>query len=156
MISAFHFGEIFRREIPTRRVRRWGFGVQELLKDPLGREQFTKFLEKEFSAENLMFLTAVQELKALPQKSVAEKVQAIWDEFLAPEASAPVNIDSKSMNITRQNMEHPDRWTFDEAAAHLYQLMRSDSYCRYLRSDLYKDFLSGSKKKVRIRVYKIL
>jgi hypothetical protein len=62
------------------------------------------------------FLTAVQELKALPQKSVAEKVQAIWDEFLAPEASAPVNIDSKSMNITRQNMEHPDRWTFDEAA----------------------------------------
>ncbi|KAF2350806.1 G-protein gamma-like domain, partial [Trinorchestia longiramus] len=198
-----------RREIPSRRVRRWGFGVQELLKDPLGREQFTKFLEKEFSAENLITLkevllscnpstaregttrgerdnegrkgqrgekgttrgerdnkreggyigdvgyirdgddgnTQLQELKALPQRAVTDKVQAIWDEFLAPDASAPVNIDSKSMNITRKNMEHPDRWTFDEAAAHLYQLMRSDSYCRYLRSDLYKDFLSGTKKK---------
>ena len=33
--------------------------------------------------------------------------------------------------------------------AHLYQLMRSDSYCRYLRSDQYKDYLAGSKKKVR-------
>lgn len=28
--------------------------------------------------------------------------------------------------------------------------MRSDSYSRYLRSDMYKDFLNGSKKKVTI------
>ena len=62
------------------------------------------------------FLTAVQELKALPQKDVNAKVKDIWDEFLGHDASAPVNIDSKSMNTTRKNMEHPDRWTFDEAA----------------------------------------
>lgn len=62
------------------------------------------------------FLTAVQELKALPQKDVASKVSAIWDEFLSADASLPVNIDSESMNITRKNMAAPDRWTFDEAA----------------------------------------
>lgn len=36
-----------------RRVRRWAFSVQEVLADPLGRQHFTRFLEKEFSCENL-------------------------------------------------------------------------------------------------------
>lgn len=34
--------------------------------------------------------------------------------------------------------------------AHVYHLMKSDSYSRYLRSEMYKDFLNGSKKKVII------
>ncbi|ROT78981.1 hypothetical protein C7M84_002289, partial [Penaeus vannamei] len=143
----FWEGEKLGKEIPTKRVRRWAFSVQELLKDPIGREQFVKFLEKEFSGENLMFLNAVQELKCLPQKDVNDKVQAIWDQFLAPNAPVPVNIDSKSMNITKKNMQNRDRWTFDAAAAHLYHLMKSDSYSRYLRSEMYKEFLSGSRKK---------
>ncbi len=37
------------------RVRRWGFGINEVLKDPVGREQFLKFLESEFSSENLRY-----------------------------------------------------------------------------------------------------
>lgn len=36
-----------------RHVKRWGFSLRELLNDPVGREQFTKFLEKEYSGENL-------------------------------------------------------------------------------------------------------
>ena len=39
-----------------RRVKRWGFDLRELLNDPVGREQFTKFLEKEYSGENLKFV----------------------------------------------------------------------------------------------------
>ena len=39
------------------------------------------------------------------------------------------------------------RWTFDVAAAHLYYLMTSDSYSRYLRSSHYKEYLEGAKKK---------
>jgi hypothetical protein len=44
---------IFSKDVPCRRVRRWAFSLKELLKDGAGREQFIKFLEKEFSAENL-------------------------------------------------------------------------------------------------------
>lgn len=40
-----------------------------------------------------------------------------------------------------------DRWLLFQA--HVFHLMKTDSYSRYLRSDMYKDFLSGSKKKVR-------
>jgi len=42
-----------RKDIPQRRVKRWSFNVRELLKDAAGREHFRRFLEKEFSAENL-------------------------------------------------------------------------------------------------------
>lgn len=41
------------KEVHGRRIRRWTFSLKELLNDPAGREQFYRFLEKEFSAENL-------------------------------------------------------------------------------------------------------
>ena len=41
------------KDVHCRRVRRWAFSLKELLSDPAGREQFHRFLEKEFSAENL-------------------------------------------------------------------------------------------------------
>ncbi|XP_063241043.1 regulator of G-protein signaling 7 isoform X2 [Bacillus rossius redtenbacheri] len=136
------------KEIPARRVKRWAFSLQELLQDPVGREHFIRFLDKEFSGENLKFWEAVQELKALPQKDVWHRADEIWAEFLAPDASCPINVDSHSYEITKRNMDSPDRWSFDVAAAHVYHLMKSDSYSRYLRSEMYKDFLNGSKKKV--------
>lgn len=37
--------------------------------------------------------------------------------------------------------------------AHLYHLMKSDSYSRYLRSEMYKEFLSGNRKKVILSIY---
>lgn len=47
--------KIFRnpRDIPQRRVKRWAFNIEELLQDPAGKDQFSKFLDKEFSGENL-------------------------------------------------------------------------------------------------------
>lgn len=41
------------REPSQQRVKRWGFSLEEALKDPVGRDQFLKFLESEFSSENL-------------------------------------------------------------------------------------------------------
>ena len=95
------------------------------------------------------FWEAVQQLKQLPLREVQSRVAAIWAEFLAPDASCPVNVDGRSLEVTKRNMaDNPDRWSFDNAAAHVYHLMKSDSYSRYVRSDMYKDFLNGSKKKV--------
>lgn len=139
------------KDISARRVKRWAFSLQELLHDPVGREHFIRFLDKEFSGENLRFWEAVQELKALPQSQVQEKAMEIWAEFLAPDASCPINVDSRSNELTKKNMEVPDRWGFDCAASHVYHLMKSDSYSRYLRSEMYKEFLNGSKKKTSVK-----
>ncbi|KAG8178672.1 hypothetical protein JTE90_025594 [Oedothorax gibbosus] len=143
------------KEVSARRVKKWAFSLQELLKDPAGREQFYRFLDKEFSAENLQFYDAVQELKQIHSTDVESKVQEIWNEFLEEDANTPVNIDSKSYDITKQNVEKPDRWAFDAAASHLYLLMKNDSYARYLRSDLYKEFLNGTKKKSKLFIPKL-
>ncbi|GIZ03499.1 regulator of G-protein signaling 7 [Caerostris extrusa] len=67
--------------------------------------------------------------------------------FLRTDANTPVNIDSKSYDLAKRNVEHPDRWAFDAAASHLYLLMKNDSYARYLRSELYKEYLNGTKKR---------
>ncbi|XP_055323350.1 regulator of G-protein signaling 7 isoform X1 [Sitodiplosis mosellana] len=140
------------KDVPLRRVKRWGFDLRELLNDPIGHEQFTKFLEKEYSGENLKFWESVQKMKKLPQSEVREAVNNIWKEFLGPDAPCPVNVDSKSVELAREAVHAqggPNRWCFDVAASHVYHLMKSDSYSRYLRSDMYKEYLNGSKKKVK-------
>lgn len=58
----------------------------------------------------------MQELKALPQSEVQEKVDEIWTEYLAPDASCPINVDSRSYEQTKKNMETPDCWSFDASA----------------------------------------
>ncbi|KAH9502596.1 Regulator of G-protein signaling 7 [Bulinus truncatus] len=139
------------REIPQRRVKRWAFSIEELLYDPAGREQFSKFLDKEFSGENLKFWLACQELRGLAMREVNKKVHEIFSEFLAPGAHNPVNVDCHIMELVRRRMENnPNRYVFDEAQDHIFKLMKSDSYTRYLRSDQYKEFLCGTRKKVRL------
>ena len=48
-----NIGIFYRKEVSARRVKRWAFSLQELLQDPVGRDQFIRFLDKEFSGENL-------------------------------------------------------------------------------------------------------
>ena len=50
-----YFMFIFRslKDVPVWRVKKWGFSFEDLLKDPLGRDQLGKFLAKEFSEENI-------------------------------------------------------------------------------------------------------
>ncbi|KAE8737618.1 hypothetical protein FOCC_FOCC016917 [Frankliniella occidentalis] len=105
------------KDVSARRVKRWAFSLKELLADPAGREHFSKFLEKEFSGENLKFWEAVQKLKTLPQQEVPDEAKRMWDEFLGPDASIPINVDGKSFEATKKNVEeNPDRWCYDEAA----------------------------------------
>lgn len=91
-------------------------------------------------------------MKALPQSEIKEAIHKIWQEFLAPDAPCPVNVDSKSVELAREAVNSPNgpnRWCFDVAASHVYHLMKSDSYSRYLRSDMYKDYVNCSRKKIK-------
>jgi regulator of G-protein signaling len=121
------------KEISSRRVKRWGFSINELLKDPIGRDYFWKFLDKEYSSENLRFYEACIQLRFhTPQKDVHNRVHEIYNEFLSPGililfnsffecycfigAYYSINIDQRVMNLTKNNMTHlPSRYTFDEA-----------------------------------------
>uniref|UniRef100_A0A8C1F2H4 Regulator of G protein signaling 7b n=1 Tax=Cyprinus carpio carpio TaxID=630221 RepID=A0A8C1F2H4_CYPCA len=135
------------KEAGQQRVKRWAFCFDEVMKDPVGREQFLKFLESEFSSENLRFWLAVQELKKRPIREVPTRVQEIWEEFLAPGAPSAINVDSRSYDKTTQNIKDPGRYAFQDAQEHIYKLMKSDSYSRFIRSSAYQELLQAKKKK---------
>uniref|UniRef100_A0AAX7VVK8 Regulator of G protein signaling 6 n=1 Tax=Astatotilapia calliptera TaxID=8154 RepID=A0AAX7VVK8_ASTCA len=134
------------KEPSQQRVKKWGFSLEDALKDPAGQELFLKFLESEFSSENLRFWLAVQELKRIPQHEVAQRAQDIWAEFLAEGAPSSINLDSHSYERTSQNLKDPGRYSYEDAQDHIYKLMKSDSYSRFLRSNLYQDLLMARKK----------
>uniref|UniRef100_A0A674AL50 Regulator of G protein signaling 7 n=1 Tax=Salmo trutta TaxID=8032 RepID=A0A674AL50_SALTR len=142
------FPSVHCDEPGQQRVKRWAFGINEVLKDQVGREQFLKFLESEFSSENLRFWLAVQEVKKRPIREVPTRVQEIWQEFLASGAPSAINVDSKSYDKTTQNVKDPGRYAFEDAQDHIFKLMKSDSYSRFIRSSAYQELLQA-KKKVR-------
>ena len=68
----------YSKDIPQRRVRRWGFSIHELLKDPVGRDLFRRFLEKEYSSENLRFYELCNSLRYATNKDVTQKLIEIY------------------------------------------------------------------------------
>ncbi|PAA94146.1 hypothetical protein BOX15_Mlig009240g1 [Macrostomum lignano] len=153
--DSLEFWESERRthDIPARRVKRWAFDMQELLRDPAGRIEFERWLEKEFSRENLSFWEACQELRRIPLSQVGAELQRIYSNFLGPDAQEPVNLAGHVAERVRRRMEGrlSDRFAFEEAEENIYQLMRTDSYSRFVHSDYYRDLLAGCKKKSKKR-----
>ncbi|XP_071392600.1 regulator of G-protein signaling 6-like isoform X6 [Centroberyx affinis] len=92
------------------------------------------------------FWLAVQELKRRPLHEVASRAQEIWQEFLAEGAPSSINLDSHSYERTSQNLKDPGRYSFEDAQEHIFKLMKSDSYARFLRSNIYQDLLLARKK----------
>ncbi|XP_004438360.1 PREDICTED: regulator of G-protein signaling 11 [Ceratotherium simum simum] len=128
---------------PTKlRVDRWAFSFRELLEDPMGRAHFLDFLRKEFSAENLSFWEACEELRHGGQAQVPALADAVYQQFLAPGATRWVNIDSWTMEQTLEGLRRPHRYVLDDAQLHIYMLMKKDSYPRFLKSDMYKGLLA--------------
>ncbi|CAG9817047.1 unnamed protein product [Phaedon cochleariae] len=123
-------------DVPTeKRVRRWALSMEELVSDPTGLQEFTNYLRKEYSHENIRFWMAVNDLRRSAQSQIAWKVQDIFEEFLAPGAPCEINIDGKTMEKVHQEMKTPNRFTFDAAQEHVYTLLlKKDCYpsCRNL------------------------
>jgi len=69
------------KDIPQRRVKRWSFNVRELLKDAAGREHFRRFLEKEFSAENLKWAESVVFYHGNITTTIISVIMSVWKLF---------------------------------------------------------------------------
>ncbi|XP_076656055.1 regulator of G-protein signaling 11 isoform X2 [Halictus rubicundus] len=130
---------------PTeKRVKRWALSMEELMSDPTGLQEFTNYLRKEYSHENIRFWLAVKDLRRSFQTQIPDKVNEIFREFLAPGAPCEINIDGKTMEKVHQEMKSPSRFTFDSAAEHVYTLLlKKDCYPRFIRSDQYRNLLAA-------------
>ncbi|XP_048455893.1 regulator of G-protein signaling 6-like isoform X1 [Rhincodon typus] len=128
---------------------RWTFsfgeGAEEVYQDIVTRDKL-RFLEPKSFPSLCRFWVAAEDLKKRPLVEVPGKVQETWQEFLAPGAPSAINLDSHSYEITNQNVKDPGRYTFEDAQEHIYKLMKSDSYARFLRSNAYQELLQAKKK----------
>jgi hypothetical protein len=130
---------------PTQlRVRRWSFNCKELLSDPTGVREFQKFCKADFSTESLNFYLHVQEIRNCPLSQIKQKADIIYREHLAPNALQEVNInDTIRTRIIRQ-LDNPTREIFFEAEKHIIELMKKNSYPRFIQSEHYRNLLHNA------------
>ncbi|CAG9761083.1 unnamed protein product [Ceutorhynchus assimilis] len=132
-------------DIPTeKRVRKWGLSMEDLLGDPTGVQEFTNYLQKEKSEENILFWLAVNDLRRSSQSQVLWKIQEIYENYVKHGASNEVNIDNQTMDKVLEGIKNNSRFCFDAAQEHVYNLLlKKDCYPRFIRSDYYKNLLSN-------------
>ncbi|KAL2079103.1 hypothetical protein ACEWY4_024847 [Coilia grayii] len=129
------------RRLSERRVASWAVSFERLLQDPVGVRYFSEFLKKEFSEENLLFWQACEFFSQVPEndkKQLSQKAQEIYNSFLSSQASTPVNIDSQAQ-LADNVLNAPQPDMFKEPQLQIFNLMKFDSYARFLKSTLYQE-----------------
>nr|XP_020140435.1 regulator of G-protein signaling 14 isoform X2 [Microcebus murinus] len=124
-------------------VASWALSFERLLQDPLGLAYFTEFLKKEFSAENVTFWKACERFQQIPAsdtQQLAQEARNIYQEFLSSQALSPVNIDRQAW-LGEEVLAEPRPDMFRAQQLQIFNLMKFDSYARFVRSPLYRECL---------------
>ncbi|XP_061383204.1 uncharacterized protein LOC116767225 isoform X2 [Danaus plexippus] len=131
-------------EVPSeKRVQRWAVSIEELVSDPTGLQEFTSFLRKEYSHENIRFWLAVMDLRRSSTKQIPKKLEEIYEEFLKPGAPCEINIDGATADRVTEGIRSGSRYALDHAADHVYGLLlKKDCYPRFIRSDHFQRLLA--------------
>ncbi|CAH2086272.1 unnamed protein product [Euphydryas editha] len=131
-------------EVPSeKRVQRWALSIEELVSDPTGLQEFTSFLRKEYSHENIRFWLAVMDLRRSSTKQIPKKLDEIYEEFLKPGAPCEINIDGATAERVAEGIRSGSRYALDHAADHVYGLLlKKDCYPRFIRSDHFQRLLT--------------
>lgn len=117
----------------------WGQSFELLLNDPAGLNSFAEFLKKEFSAENIYFWTACERYRQINDLAERKReAQVIFEKHLANGSHEPVNVDSHARNTAQGELLRAEKDLFVHCQKQIFNLMKFDSYQRFIRSDLYK------------------
>ncbi|VDD80228.1 unnamed protein product [Mesocestoides corti] len=128
------------KKVTPDQIRRWETNFNFLLSDPDGLVLFEKFLESEFSQENLQFWEACENYRRMPAKLLPSESQKIYQLYLSVQSPREVNLDSKTRLKTISLLSTPTAHLFDSAQRKIQALMEKDSYQRFLRSPIFVDF----------------
>lgn len=125
----------------------WGTCIENLLCDPAGIKTFAEFLKLEYAAENIYFWTACERFRNLEDMEERQLAALhIYAKHLSNSSREPVNVDSQARGLVERNLVNAQQDLFHPAQKQIFNLMKFDSYQRFLRSDLYKQCLQAEKK----------
>ncbi|KAM9226805.1 regulator of G-protein signaling 14 [Leptosomus discolor] len=123
----------------------WAESFETLLQDRVAVTYFTEFLKKEFSAENVYFWQACERFQQIPAgdtQQLAQEARRIYDEFLSSHSVSPVNIDKQAW-IGEDMLANPSPDMFRIQQLQIFNLMKFDSYTRFVKSPLYQACLQA-------------
>ncbi|KAM3913831.1 regulator of G-protein signaling 10 [Leptodactylus fuscus] len=116
----------------------WAASLDNLLHDPAGVAEFMDFLKKEFSDENLLFWLACEDFKKTEdQEEMKRKAKAIYTTFLCSKAPSQVNVEGRP-KVGEQTLKLPHPLMFEKLQEQIFNLMKYDSYTRFLRSEKFQ------------------
>jgi len=126
--------------------------LKRVLLNENARGEFFRYLQLEFSAENLMFYLDVERHKALPFSNIIEirnEAEEIWNKYIKNEASFQVNLSGpvvKEIQLSIEQLSNDSDLVkslqlFNSAQDEILQLMASDSFKRFQRREEYQKLL---------------
>ncbi|XP_018407889.1 PREDICTED: regulator of G-protein signaling 14 [Nanorana parkeri] len=124
-----------------RSVATWAVSFERLLQDPVGIEYFTEFLTKEYSAENIHFWKSCEKFQIISEDDTEQLLQEsrrIYNEYLSSSSLCPVNVDQQAL-ITEEMLMKPSPHLFKAQQQQIFNLMKFDSYARFVKSPLYQE-----------------
>lgn len=116
--------------------------LPKLLGNYYGRQYFRKFLKLEHSEENLDFWLKIEEFKVVgAQKpdSIRETAKSIFEKYLSSYSTNSVNVSGKSLSSITDILYSDvqvDIHLFDLCQKEIFELMKSDSFERFLKHEL--------------------
>ena len=121
-------------------ITTWSTNFDNLLSDENGVKLFTRFLSDQFASENINFYQACQEyVKQDNPTSRRTHLLKIDEEFVTSEV---INLNSSLTSQFKKLLDLPETELTPESLepqiTHVYQLMKTDCYPRFLQSDIYK------------------
>lgn len=135
----------------------WAGSFEKLLEDPLGLHMFAEFLKKEFSAENIYFWIACERYKTVPtENDRRNEAQRIYLQHLSAGSTESVNVDAQARQSVENNIHAANVDLFVQAQKQIFNLMKFDSYPRFLRSDIYRKCLTGGEDKLPVDIRLLL
>ncbi|XP_051870015.1 regulator of G-protein signaling 14-like isoform X2 [Pristis pectinata] len=123
-----------------RSVASWAVSFERLLQDPVGVKYFTEFLKKEFSAENILFWQACERFQQIPADDLEQLSQIageIYSTYLSSSSLSPINIDRQAQ-LEEDVLNDPRSDMFKAQQLQIFNLMKFDSYTRFVKSPLYQ------------------
>ena len=113
----------------------------------LNNFNFQEFLKKEFAGENIFFWTACERYRQIQDVSDRTKeALKIFDKYLNTNALEPVNVDSQARTTAKDLLPNAEKDLFVQTQKQIFNLMKFDSYQRFIRSDLYKSCMEAEQK----------
>ncbi|KAL0269753.1 UNVERIFIED_CONTAM: hypothetical protein PYX00_007383 [Menopon gallinae] len=129
-------------DIKNEGVALWATSFEKLLEDPSGLHTFAEFLKKEFSQENIIFWVSCEKYNKLEDESERKVLASqIFETHLAVGAPEPVNVDAHATQSTQNKLSEAPPDLFLSAQKQIFNLMKFDSYPRFIKSELYKECL---------------